>query len=605
MKSRINNKKTNQNSTVRGRDAARHVSTLLAIAILATMSCNRIYDNVEKYVDGETVYIDKLDGIIRVQIGYERVEIDLLKAGRIPSSQIRTARATKTVIECPDFTEPGNRRVIDSVCSWVNITGLTQLKTYKFTIYTEDDNGDRSMPLIAEARPYTAENLKAIEIIPPKIVESTSSALIEWPEVLSAHTYKMYRYTWQYKDRNNTVQTGGGKGDMPRFFVENVDKAKDIPISLVCRIIPTISNSNGTYTPIIDSVDWKTTLNLRISGNADPVIFLKTPSSFLAIDFDDADDVFPLTFSWVKTDEANGYMLKFSTDPLFPAGNTYTIDVGDVGEYVMSDVNTLKNRFTNRRDREFRLYWTITPTTPDLPVKTQSLFAVIKPVSLEKRVSAIGGCAGLWEFEDANNLMKPTIGKNLITHQRLNTTDIGVPSTGGRSQVAGFNSVDRAMRFNAQAYILLCDHGIPPTSGSDQVTEWTMLFDFNISNAWTSLLQTSVTVLDNHELEFNGGINGSNVSIGGGIIPTVYVPMYRIWGTLAVTVKYPDFVRIYGNGALIVERINPPASSRLDPAGFILFYYVGNNSGRNVDISSFAVFNRALTHEEVSSLGGL
>jgi len=111
--------------------------------------------------------------------------------------------------------------------------------------------------------------------------------------------------------------------------------------------------------------------------------------------------------------------------------------------------------------------------------------------------------------------------------------------------------------------------------------------------------------LDNHELEFNGGINGSNVSIGGGIIPTVYVPMYRIWGTLAVTVKYPDFVRIYGNGALIVERINPPASSRLDPAGFILFYYVGNNGGRNVDISSFAVFNRALTHEEVSSLGGL
>jgi hypothetical protein len=49
-----------------------------------------------------------------------------MEAGRIPSSQIHMGKAKKTVIECADFTEPDHRRVIDSICSWVNITGLTQ-----------------------------------------------------------------------------------------------------------------------------------------------------------------------------------------------------------------------------------------------------------------------------------------------------------------------------------------------------------------------------------------------------------------------------------------------------------------------------------------------
>jgi hypothetical protein len=171
---------------------------LLTVLLTVFTSCSDIYDNITEYVKSKKVYADKLDGIIRVQVGYERVEIDLMRAGRIPASQISMGKAKKTVIECEDFTEPDHRRVIDSVCSWVNISGLTQLKTYQFTIYTEDEFGNRSMPLIAAARPYTSENRDALDLLPPVITESTSAALLEWKDRLSYKVYDFFRYRYEY-----------------------------------------------------------------------------------------------------------------------------------------------------------------------------------------------------------------------------------------------------------------------------------------------------------------------------------------------------------------------------------------------------------------------
>jgi hypothetical protein len=46
----------------------------------------------------------------------ERVEIDLLKAGRIPSQDVFLGKAKKTIVEYDDIT-----LTYDSVCSYVNI----------------------------------------------------------------------------------------------------------------------------------------------------------------------------------------------------------------------------------------------------------------------------------------------------------------------------------------------------------------------------------------------------------------------------------------------------------------------------------------------------
>jgi len=228
------------------------------------VSCSGIYDNVEKYASRETIYVEPLDGIIRVQIGYERVEIDLMKEGRIPSSMIKKAKAKYTVFECVDFTEPDHRRVIDSVCSWINVTGLTELKNYQFTIYLEDEYGNRSLPLKTDVKPYTVENRDALSIIAPTITEYVSSALIEWENPISAKTLTVLSYAYRYTDRDGTERTGNGDGDKPSIHVENIEKGKNVPVTITCRIIPTIMSFEGIYTPILDTIYWQTVVNVLI-----------------------------------------------------------------------------------------------------------------------------------------------------------------------------------------------------------------------------------------------------------------------------------------------------------------------------------------------------
>ena len=585
----------------RGKDVARHVSTLLAIIVFATLSCTRIYDNIEKFVDGETIYAERLDGIIRVQVGYERVEIDLLKAGRIPSSQIRTVKAAKTVIECPDFTEPDHRRVIDSVCSWVNVTGLTQLKNYRLTIYTEDNFGNRSMPFTTDVRPYTADNFNMLELQPPRVTGSSSAALVEWRQRLSGNTYTMYRYRWEYRDRDGALHTGGGKGDMPNVFVQNVNRATDIPITFTSRIVPNLSNFNGTYTAILDSVDWQTTYTFRIPENAD-AIFLLAPAVDNQLKIGDS----PTTFSWTKADLAGGYTLKISDNPAFQ-GNVYTVVVGDVDEYVMTEEegNAVFNQFNDKTRRSIYLHWTITPTVENASnaTFTRRMIAVLPGSrSLQARCAAIGGCVGLWEFNDVANLEKATIGKKLTGYNTRTIHTLGTPSLQEITPVAGFDVIDGAVNILTARNHFLCDHGIPPNTDNGLVGEYTLLYDVSVPSADTYPFLnthpangTGAAINLNSNGMFNGFTGGNAVAL-------------RTWYCVAITLKAPDELRAYINGAMSSHSGAANDVYKLKPEGFLFFGQGSvefNITGRRLQISSLAVFNKALTAEEVQSLGGL
>src|SRR5690606_26735624 len=104
----------------------------LAVSAALLASCDGMYDSLEEY-SGEIVYPAKYDTIIG-HIGFERVEIDLMKAGRVPSADIKLGKAKKTVIEYDDQVI-----TIDSLVSWVNITDLDQPKLYRFRVYTLDE----------------------------------------------------------------------------------------------------------------------------------------------------------------------------------------------------------------------------------------------------------------------------------------------------------------------------------------------------------------------------------------------------------------------------------------------------------------------------------
>jgi len=279
----------NQKSKIKNQ---KWMSALLTMVVAIIVSCSGIYDNVEKYASKETIYVEPLDGITRVQIGYERVEIDLMQAGRIPSSAIKKAKAKYTVIECEDFTEPGNRRVIDSVCSWVNVTGLTQLKNYHLTIYLEDEHGNQSLPLKVDVKPFTHENRDALSVIAPTITEFTSWALIEWENPISAKTLTVLSYAYSFTDKSGVEQTGNGIGDKPSIPLENIEKGKEIPVTITYKIIPNTMSFEGVYTPILDTIYWETVVSFIWDPKPDDSFF-QTRGVFL--DINDVE-----TIDWPK-----------------------------------------------------------------------------------------------------------------------------------------------------------------------------------------------------------------------------------------------------------------------------------------------------------------
>lgn len=325
------------------------------ILVFLSASCRDIYDNIKDFSVEEIVYPAKFDTIYG-SAGFERVEIDLCTAGRIPSSQMALGKAMRTIIEYDTVT-----LVLDSVCSWVNITGLNEPKLYHFKIYTSnsEEYSDRSVPLEISLTPYTSQDRDALGLTPPLTVESTSSVLVEWRSRLSSATvFNFYSYEYSYMDRDDNVHSGDGEGDLPSFFVENIRKGEITSIDMKCRIQPVL---NGKL--ILDTIDWEPSLSVNISDAAIPAMFLKSPTAATTV-------YAPMKFEWVMTDEVSDYTLKLSRNSAFIQEETFEINAGNAGEYVLEadKVQELTDFFDAN---VMNFYWTVVPTTPVAGVRTQ------------------------------------------------------------------------------------------------------------------------------------------------------------------------------------------------------------------------------------------
>jgi hypothetical protein len=199
-------------------------------------SCNDdgMYKNINELLpEGETVYPAKFDTML-VKVGIERVEIDLIKAGRVPASEIYLGKAIKTVIEYDDQPN-GKPVVIDSVCSWVNITGLSMQKLYRFYIYTEDEYGNRSVPVVATAVPYMETDAASLDVPPPRVQSSTSVAVVEWPNGLSSTLLDFYELSFSYTDKSGVQHNVASTSSM--FRIENLAPGPKI-LDVKFKIVP-------------------------------------------------------------------------------------------------------------------------------------------------------------------------------------------------------------------------------------------------------------------------------------------------------------------------------------------------------------------------------
>ena len=62
------------------------------------LSCSDVYDNIKEFSMKERIYPAHFDTIF-AEPGYERVEIDLCKEGRLPASLMYLGKAQRTLVE--------------------------------------------------------------------------------------------------------------------------------------------------------------------------------------------------------------------------------------------------------------------------------------------------------------------------------------------------------------------------------------------------------------------------------------------------------------------------------------------------------------------------
>jgi len=219
---------------------------LLLLIILSTLiySCDDMYENQEKY-EGEIVYPARFDTIIG-HVGFERVELDLMKAGRIPTSRIILGKAKKTVVEYDNQV-----LTIDSLVSYVNITGLTSPKLYRFQVYTIDEYGNKSVPQEIALIPYTTGDLEALEVSSPRIMKSPSAAVVDWPNGISSVLMNYYGLSFEYADKDGVVRTGE-RGADSRLFIGNVEPEQAVSISMKYKVVPIVSNETLLDTVVIE-----------------------------------------------------------------------------------------------------------------------------------------------------------------------------------------------------------------------------------------------------------------------------------------------------------------------------------------------------------------
>jgi hypothetical protein len=201
-------------------------------------SCDDMDKSIKDFVTDETIYPGKyIQSQISGKIGYENVVIDLIP-GRIPSNQIHLGKATKTIVDYGD-DQP---LVIDSVCSWVKVTGLTQSKTYKFLVSTADEFGNKSVPVELSIAPFTATDATFLSILAPQITRNASDAIVKWNQNITTATMKYDGLRYSYTDKNSTLVNGesGATPVQPTLTLPDVPD-NGVTVNMKYRVIPIVN----------------------------------------------------------------------------------------------------------------------------------------------------------------------------------------------------------------------------------------------------------------------------------------------------------------------------------------------------------------------------
>lgn len=208
--------------------------------------------------------------------------------------------------------------------------------------------------------------------------------------------------------------------------------------------------------------------------------------------------------------------------------------------------------------------------------------------------------AGLWEFNNSQNISKATLGHDL--------TIVGSPPAYQNSRTDGQGKTLQGVIVTSAntGNHLLATHSIGANGGGSFVNQYTLLFDFLIpeNGQWRNFYQTNLI----NSNDGNYYVNASNNKVGLQEINYSSTSLqtnqwYRL--ILSVDLRTGGHFRAYIDGQLFFTHTKSSLDGKFSlDNSFILFFADNNNENQPLVISAVAIFSRALSANEILTLGG-
>ena len=217
-------------------------------------------------------------------------------------------------------------------------------------------------------------------------------------------------------------------------------------------------------------------------------------------------------------------------------------------------------------------------------IKNSFLFILLTALNLTAQEPLVG----CWTFEDTDNLVKATVGNDLVL-------------VGSHSSVSGPDAENRAVKIGIGSYYI-CQHNIPLNGNGEKVNEFTIVMDvkFNQASVWYTLYQTDV--LNQTDGEWFVDRSGKmGVHATGYSSPVITA---NKWYRLAIAVKNGERYDYYINGNPVLRGQPGVIDDRFSLEPTVLLFADDNQEDNSVDVSEIRIYSQALSDDEIDELGG-
>ncbi len=199
---------------------------------------------------------------------------------------------------------------------------------------------------------------------------------------------------------------------------------------------------------------------------------------------------------------------------------------------------------------------------------------------------------GWWKFDDESNLTEPNDG-------------VGSPLelVGTHEATQGYSTADGAVKIGVGSYYIM-DHNIEPNGGGTRVNEFSLMIDFMIENnsIWHTFFQTNLANDDDGDCFIN---TSGKIGVWATGYTQDFAAQPNEWYRLVISVQNGGFYRYYINGQIVNDGASQDVDGRFGLDSLLLMFADNDSEDNDIYVSELAVWNYALTSNEISSLGSV